>query len=417
MVLPHRFATSAIETAQFVDRPNRFLVRCRDRRGGLIRAYLPNPGRLRELLLPGATLTITESPAGPRETPYTVLAVQRDGVPVLLHTHLSNAVAEHLLRQRRIPGLEHATLVRSEVPVGRSRFDFLLQERGRALYLEIKSCTLFGNGVAMFRTAPIMAKPIVTLTSDFGAHGPYVAELKGVLLGMNADLQLVDVSHEIAAQNVREAAFLLYQVVPHFPPGSIHLAVVDPGVGTARRLLAAQIGGHRFLAPDNGLLSWVPRRLGATGDYVSLSNARFWRDAVSSTFHGRDILAPVAAWLSRGATLDQLGEPVPNPVQCTWPEPVCQPRLVRGEVLFCDRFGNLITNIPPGLWPAGLEAAVSVRCAGRSWTGLVGTYGEVAVGSPAALVGSAGLLELACRESNAARTWQADVGTAVELAW
>jgi len=140
--------------ATFVDRPNRFLVRCRAGRRGVIEAFLPNPGRLWELLLPGATLTVEEArDTATRRTRYTVLAVERDGRPIVLHTHLTNAVAQHLIERRRIPGLEHAEIVWAEVPVGRSRFDFLLREHGRDLLLEVKSVTLFGNRVAMFPDA------------------------------------------------------------------------------------------------------------------------------------------------------------------------------------------------------------------------------------------------------------------------
>ena len=148
-----------IETARFVDRPNRFLVRCRRPGGGTIKAFLPNPGRMWELLLPNVTLYLTsDAPSrqarpSPRKTRHTVLAVERDGRPIFLHTHLTNRVARHLIERRRIPGLENADVIGSEVPLGNSRFDFLLREPEGEMYLEVKSCTLFGNGVAMFPDA------------------------------------------------------------------------------------------------------------------------------------------------------------------------------------------------------------------------------------------------------------------------
>jgi len=141
--------------AAFIARPNRFLVRCESRERGIVEAFLPNPGRLRELLLPGATLYVTEADpgAGKRKTQYTAVAVERDGAPVFLHTHLTNAVARDLIERRRVPTLEDAAIVRSEVTVGRSRFDFLLRDPAGDVFLEVKSCTLFGNGVAMFPDA------------------------------------------------------------------------------------------------------------------------------------------------------------------------------------------------------------------------------------------------------------------------
>ena len=139
--------------ARFVDRPNRFLVRCRLRGRGVVEAFLPNPGRLWELLFPGVTLHLARSRGGQRKTAYTVLAVERDGAPVFLHTHVTNQVARHLIETGRIPGLEGAEVVRGEVPHGNSRFGFLLNHRGQEVYAEVKSVTLFGNGVAMFPDA------------------------------------------------------------------------------------------------------------------------------------------------------------------------------------------------------------------------------------------------------------------------
>lgn len=151
----NRFFTTPVFQARFIARPNRFLVSCAPPGRPPVEAFLPNPGRLRELLLPGATLYVTENadPGAARRTRFTAVAVERDGAPVLLHTHATNAVARRLLERRRIPGLEHAAIVRAEAPVGRSRFDFLLRDAAGELYVEVKSCTLFGNGVAMFPDA------------------------------------------------------------------------------------------------------------------------------------------------------------------------------------------------------------------------------------------------------------------------
>ena len=153
MSSPERFGIGRTWRAAFIDRPNRFLVRCRSRALGTVEAFMPNPGRMWELLLPGVTLYLEHTPAEDRKTSYTAVAVERDGVPVFLHTHVTNRVARWLLEQRRVPGLHGARVIRAEVPVGRSRFDFLLRDRRGDIYLEVKSCTLFGNGVAMFPDA------------------------------------------------------------------------------------------------------------------------------------------------------------------------------------------------------------------------------------------------------------------------
>ncbi len=152
-----------------------------------------------------------------------------------------------------------------------------------------------------------MSRSIITLTTDFGSGSPYVAQIKGVILSIHPQAVLVDVTHDIAPQDVRQGALVLDDVTGRFPPGSIHVAVVDPGVGTDRRILAAEIGGRYYLAPDNGLLGRLAGRDPAAR-LVALTKREFWLPAVSATFHGRDILAPAAAHLSLGTALDDLGE-------------------------------------------------------------------------------------------------------------
>ncbi len=259
-----------------------------------------------------------------------------------------------------------------------------------------------------------MNQPIITLTTDFGTSGPYVAAMKGVILGINPAAGIVDVSHEIGRQNVREAALVLYQVVPYFPAGTIHVVVVDPGVGSDRRLLCVRTQGHIFLAPDNGVLSWIARRT-APSDRIELRESRFWRDTISPTFHGRDILAPVAAHLSLGARVADLGPSVADWVEIPWPKSVRQANQIDGEILAVDRFGNLISNLEQdvilSLQPKG---NLRVSCCGQEMP-LLRTYSDAPAGQLLALIGSCGLLELAVRNGSAAERLNAYVGSAVVL--
>jgi S-adenosylmethionine hydrolase len=257
-----------------------------------------------------------------------------------------------------------------------------------------------------------MSRPILTLTTDFGLHGSYVAEMKGVVLGLASDTTLVDVCHTITPQAVAEGAFVLERLIGAFPEGTVHLAVVDPGVGTARRLIAAEAAGQFWLAPDNGLLQRVlrvarPSRLVCIGDHVA-------RQApVSSTFHGRDLLAPAAAHLLRGGTLEELGPGVAPEalVSLADLDPTVRPDGVDGRVQFVDSFGNLITNIPASCLD-GSENWV-VKAGERLIHGLVKTYGDHPPGTAIALIGSGGYLEVAVVSGSAARMLGIGVGAAV----
>ncbi len=244
-----------------------------------------------------------------------------------------------------------------------------------------------------------MKPAIVTLTTDFGTRGSYVAAMKGTILGIAPDVRLVDVSHEIAPQNVREAALCLWEVFRHFPPATIHVVVVDPGVGGARRLLCVEMHGQVFLAPDNGVLSWVAREAPAVNRFV-LAEPRFWRPTVSTTFHGRDILAPVAANLSRGACPAELGPATPDWTTFPWPAVVRTADELCGEVLSVDRFGNLITNIAAADLPPNPSPTARVICAGTA-APLARTYCDAASGALVSLIGSSGLLEIAMRDGSA----------------
>ena len=184
----------------------------------------------------------------------------------------------------------------------------------------------------------------ITLTTDFGASSGYVAEMKGAILAVNPRATIVDITHVVPPQDIRAGALALRETTRSFPPGTIHVAVVDPGVGSARGLIYAAVGEQQYLAPDNGLLSGLAR-LERPSTIISLTRPDYWARTVSATFHGRDILAPVAAWLSAGLEPTRLGDPQPSMVELDWPEVKVAAGRIEGAVESVDSFGNLITNI------------------------------------------------------------------------
>lgn len=257
---------------------------------------------------------------------------------------------------------------------------------------------------------------IITLTTDFGASGPYVAAMKGVILGINPGARMVDVSHEIGPQNIREAALCLASVAPYFPDGTIHIVVVDPGVGTRRRLLCVQMYDQIFLAPDNGILSWAAQQAPSI-ERIEITESSYWRKHVSATFHGRDILAPVAAFVSLGASPNNFGKPVADWVEIPWPTPKSSGGGLEGEVLTIDRFGNLITSISEADLVAGGRNLARIACGGTEVGALARTYADVREGDPVALIGSHSLLEIAVRNGNAAARLRCALGSPVVVKW
>lgn len=252
---------------------------------------------------------------------------------------------------------------------------------------------------------------IITLTSDFGLADGYVGIMKGVILGICPAARLVDISHDIPAQDIGRAAYVLARAAPYFPAGTIHLAIVDPGVGSDRRPLIVQTTDAWFVGPDNGLFTFA---LDAPAARAWLPDRpEFWLPQVSRTFHGRDIFAPLAAHLACGIPAEQLGRPLPDPVRLAQPLPVRHPDgQITGRVVYTDRFGNLITDVPAA-WVAGSRWTVEV--AGQRIMGLSTAYADVAPGALLALVSSGGTVEIAVREGSAAGRLGVGVGTAVTL--
>jgi len=259
--------------------------------------------------------------------------------------------------------------------------------------------------------------PIITLTTDFGSDSPYAAAMKGVILSINPAATLVDISHAVPPQDVRRGALVLENTTPWFPEGTIHVAVVDPGVGSDRQIVYARIGEQQYVAPDNGLLSRLLAKTPAA-EIRRLANPAYWLQPVSATFHGRDIMAPVAARLSLGLDPRELGPPAGRLAACHWPQPELSDRKIRGQVIEIDSFGNLVTNIAAELFAGRpTDTRVCVVCGIYETFGIYHHYAAQAGGMLVALVGSTGRLELAVVGDNAAARLGVAVGTRVALAW
>jgi S-adenosyl-L-methionine hydrolase (adenosine-forming) len=258
-------------------------------------------------------------------------------------------------------------------------------------------------------------EPLITLTTDFGGDSPYVAAMKGVIVGLNPRARIIDLSHQIPPQDARFAAFFLRASIPYFPPEAIHLIVVDPGVGTDRALLYVVLDGHRLLAPDNGCWTGLIRPGSRPPTVFRLTERRFWQPTVSPTFHGRDILAPVAAHLSLGEDARKLGQPFDDWVRLEIPAPIIEPDRLVGEVIFIDHFGNLITNIPGEAFARMLGRPVQIVVGDQEVSGPVRTYAEAEKGTLVALVSSFDLMEVAVTGGSAENKLGARVGNPVSV--
>lgn len=252
---------------------------------------------------------------------------------------------------------------------------------------------------------------IVTLLTDFGTRDPFVGVMKGVVLSHCPSAAIVDLTHEIEPQRVADAAFWLAQAYRYFPPGSVHVAVVDPGVGSARKAVVLRADEQLFVGPDNGILQGVRGRA-EVSEAREISLDHFGLPPPSRTFHGRDVFAPVAGLLASGRiAFPQVGPSTALLATAPIPEPVLSPGAACGEVVVIDRFGNLITNLT-GPFPEGARISVI----GRS-VPLVATYADAASGSLLAVFGSFGQLEIAERDGSAALSLAAKRGTPVRVDW
>ncbi|CUU05621.1 hypothetical protein JGI1_01287 [Candidatus Thermokryptus mobilis] len=250
---------------------------------------------------------------------------------------------------------------------------------------------------------------LIALLTDFGNRDWFVGVMKGVILKINPNVNVVDLSHEVAPQNVKEAGFILWNAYRFFPKGTIFVCVVDPTVGSDRKIIAVQTKEHIFIAPDNGILDFVLSEVEVLKS-VYVENKSYFLENISTTFHGRDIFAPVAAYISRGVDLGELGE------EASFRKPegifveASTPGDYIGEVIYIDRFGNLITNIKP---TADIDGEVKIK--EYIIEKISKTYADVKSGQLLALIDSSGLLEIGVRNGNAKELTKADYGEKVFL--
>jgi S-adenosylmethionine hydrolase len=246
-------------------------------------------------------------------------------------------------------------------------------------------------------------RPVVALLTDFGVRDHYAGTMKGVILGICPEATLVDISHDVPPHDLRTASLELAASYKYFPAGTVFLVVVDPGVGSSRRPIAAEAGDFRFVAPDNGVLTAVFKDLAARR-VVELTERRYSRPTVSRTFEGRDRFAPAAAWLAKGVEVRALGRPLTDYILLAIPDPEVGTERIAGAVLRVDRFGNLITNIDRRSFDrlARLGGRLHIRVGEADVAQLVTTYAEVPAGQVAGLFGSSDHLELAANSASAA---------------
>src|SRR5690606_13548363 len=260
-------------------------------------------------------------------------------------------------------------------------------------------------------------RPIITFSSDFGTREYYASAVKGAILTVHPAANIIDVTHDIASHDLLEAAFTISCTAPYYPAGSIHLIVVDPGVGSPRRALIASTEKQLFVAPDNGVLSLVYDRLGVER-VVSVEASHYFREPVSPTFHGRDIFGPVAGWLARGIQIDKFGPEISDYIRLALPPVEKKEDRLQGFVLHIDKFGNIVTSLSPSdlqsaFGPERHPTAVVIN--GYSATHKADFYAQASEGDLFFLLGSAGYFEISAFKQSAARRIEARRGMKVEL--
>lgn len=244
---------------------------------------------------------------------------------------------------------------------------------------------------------------VITLMTDFGTSDHYVGVMKGVILNINPHAQIVDITHTIPPQDIHGAALLIDTTYRYFPSGTIHLIVVDPGVGSHRRAIICRTETAYFICPDNGILTHIIHNEEHIRT-VSVKNSAYFLPQISNTFHGRDIFAPVAAHLSRGVSMDKFGNPITDPVQLPVPEPKVMNEVIVGHIIWIDAFGNLVTNISHDMLEARTgEAGVVIHAGNAKIADLNHSYAESPVGEPLAIIGSSNRLEISINQGDAAQ--------------
>ena len=262
--------------------------------------------------------------------------------------------------------------------------------------------------------------PIITLMTDFGIKDGNVGVIKGVIWSICPDAKIADLSHLIHPQAVQEAALLTLRSAPYFPENTVHVIVVDPGVGTIRRPLAAQIGKQRYVCPDNGVLTMILERAEREGwpvEFVHLDKSKYWLPTVSCVFHGRDIFAPSAAYFARGVLLNELGSNITDPFRLNIPQPQRTENSLVGEVIYIDHFGNISSNIQEEHLGKSLDnkTAITVKLGGKEIHGMVDTFGARPVGTLIALIGSTGNLIVSLVNGDAATYLKTKIGDKIKV--
>lgn len=258
-------------------------------------------------------------------------------------------------------------------------------------------------------------KPLITLTTDFGESDYFVPAMKGAIYSVNPAAEIVDLTHLIPAHDIYAAAFTLMCCYKDFPKNTIHLVVVDPGVGSARRPILVMTDDYNFVGPDNGVFSYIYQRE-HVNRVVHFTTEHYFRQPVSSTFHGRDVFAPCAAYVSKLVDWRMMGEEIGDPVRFSTPTPVMSEKRIRGTVIHVDRFGNLITNITPAeLTEELLRAGARVRIGTHEAARVLAHFAEANQNELFAYFGSAGFLELAVPRQSAARVTEGRRGIEVEV--
>lgn len=255
---------------------------------------------------------------------------------------------------------------------------------------------------------------IITLTTDFGTQDHYVSVMKAVMLDIIPDVRFIDISHEIPPQDVMAGAWVVRNSAPYFPPGTVHLVVVDPGVGTDRTPVAIKIKDQLFVGPDNGIFSLIGEEFGY--EAVKLENEKFWREDPSTTFHGRDIFAPAAAHLASGVPINEFGNPLEKLVTYRWAIPISDKDGIQGWIVHIDRFGNLVSNIPSSLIKETIgDARLKIYVGNTILDEIVPTFGAVPDGEPAAYIGSSDKLEIAINKGNAKQMLSVEKGAQISI--
>jgi S-adenosylmethionine hydrolase len=255
-------------------------------------------------------------------------------------------------------------------------------------------------------------RAVLTLTTDFGLADPFVGIMKGVILNLLPDAQIIDITHAIEPQNIRQAALVLESAQGYFPENTVHLVVVDPGVGSERRPIAVKTKSAVFVGPDNGVLTPL---IDSASKVYELTESNYFLDTPSTTFHGRDVFAPASAWIAKGTALSEMGRKISNPKILSFSQPTVHENTIIGEIVYIDRFGNLISNVSEKLLRTLKMESVTLQIGRQRIHGVTSHYSQCEPGAIGCLINSWGKLEIFCRQGNAQSKLNCPVGTSLTI--